>query len=137
MNISNVLQEIKELSELEQKQVPEMFIKFNEEFGEFAAEVMKMLGYSAKHKHYDEEHLIEEMADAMQCLLCLYLKICNDKNILIEQVFETITVKNKKWKTVICEINETISPFISSPNKISSQELRDKLHNDLIKATRK
>jgi NTP pyrophosphatase (non-canonical NTP hydrolase) len=104
--LEKVIKEIEELSKLENKQIPEMFIKFNEEFGEFAAEVIKMIGCS--HKPYDEEHLKEEMADALQCLLCLYLKISREKNFDIKEVFEQVLIKNKKWKAKIAEYTHNL-----------------------------
>jgi len=97
--IEKVIKEIDELSGIENKTVPEMFIKFNEEFGEFSAEVVKMLGNS--YKPYDQEHLIEEMADSLQCLLCLYLKISKEKEFDLNEVIKAISVKNNKWRETI------------------------------------
>jgi NTP pyrophosphatase (non-canonical NTP hydrolase) len=99
--IEKIIKEINELSEIENKTVPEMFIKFNEEFGEFAAEVVKMLGNS--YKPYDQEHLIEEMADSLQCLLCLYIKISKEKEFDLKEVIDQVSRKNNKWREKISQ----------------------------------
>jgi NTP pyrophosphatase (non-canonical NTP hydrolase) len=99
--IEKVIKEIDELSEIENKTVPVMFIKFNEEFGEFSAEVVKMRGNS--YKPYDQEHLIEEMADSLQCLLCLYIKISKEKQFELQEVIDAIYVKNNKWREKISQ----------------------------------
>lgn len=101
MNIENILKEIDELNQIENKTIPEKFIKQVEEEGEFAAEVIKMLGLS--HKEYDKEHLIEEMADALQVKFSLYLSICEKTGITMDEIFTKIVEKNKKWRTKLPE----------------------------------
>lgn len=96
IKIEKIIEEINELNSLDGKTLTERFLKYNEEYGEFSAEVCKLVGIS--HKPYDREHLVEEMADAMQNLLSEYLDICSKTDITINEVFDTILVKNKKWR---------------------------------------
>lgn len=94
--ITKILDEIYELNGIDNKTIPERFIKFNEEFGEFSAEYGKMIGIS--HKPYDKDHLVEEMADALQNMFSVYLDVCLAGGFPIEEVFEQILVKNQKWR---------------------------------------
>ena len=64
--MNKMLEDIKRISLLENKAVLERVLKLNEEVGEFATEIGKMIGFT--HKPYDEEHLIEE--GAWTILLC-------------------------------------------------------------------
>ena len=91
-----ILEEIKELNGIDGKTLPERVLKFNEEFGEFSAELGKFIGIT--HKPYDKPHLIEEMADAMQCLCSIYVDVCDKADFTMEDVFNEITEKNKKWR---------------------------------------
>lgn len=91
-----ILEEIRELNQLDGKTIPERIVKFNEEFGEFNAELCKFLGIT--HKPFDKPHLVEEMADAMQNLCSVYLSICDEADIDIQEIFDQIEVKNKKWR---------------------------------------
>ena len=74
-----ILDDIKYLNGLETKSLEAKVLKFNEEFGEFSAEVVKLLGHT--YKKYDRDHLLEEMSDALQCLLSIYLDIEERTNI--------------------------------------------------------
>lgn len=94
--IKLIIKEIQELNHLDGKNLLERMVKFNEEYGEFSAEVCKMQGIS--HKPFDEPHLKEEMADAMQNLFSVYLEICELRGFGIDEVFAEILVKNKKWR---------------------------------------
>jgi hypothetical protein len=96
MKIKKILTEIKELNSIDNKTITERSLKFNEEYGEFCAEVCKFVGIT--YKPYDRDHLIEEMADAQQNLFSIYLDICDKTGITMEEVFDTILVKNKKWR---------------------------------------
>lgn len=96
IDIEFLLKEIKELNSLECKTIPEKFVKQVEEDGEFAAEVIKMLGLS--HKPFDCEHLLEEMADSLQVKLSTYLAICDRTGITMDNVFAKIIEKNQKWR---------------------------------------
>lgn len=94
--INKIISEIKELNGIDGKTLTERGLKFNEEYGEFCAEVCKFVGIT--HKPYDREHLVEEMADAQQNLFSIYLDICQKTDITMEEVFDTILMKNKKWR---------------------------------------
>lgn len=94
--INKIISEIKELNGIDGKTLTERGLKFNEEYGKFCAEVCKFVGIT--HKPYDREHLVEEMADAQQNLFSIYLDICQKTDITIEEVFDTILMKNKKWR---------------------------------------
>ena len=98
--IKFILKDIEYLNSKETKIIERKFIKFNEEFGEFSAEVVKMLGDS--YKPYDKEHLVEEMADALQCLLSIYVDITKQTEIsIVDGVLPSILVKNEKWSQKI------------------------------------
>ena len=100
--MNKILEEIAELNKLENKSIPEKILKFNEEFGEFSAEVVKLLGLS--HKPYDREHLVEEMADTLQVLLSTYLNICVETgDITINDILNKIPEKNQKWREKMLE----------------------------------
>ena len=92
----NVIEDIKRVNKVDTKTIPEKVLKFNEEFGEFSAEAIKALGIT--HKPYDEEHLIEEAADALQVLLSIILALFKLKGIKFTKVLAKIIEKNKKWE---------------------------------------
>lgn len=96
-----IIKEIKELNDLDNKSISERVLKFNEEFGEFSAELCKVVGIT--HKPYDEEHLIEEAADALQCQLSLILGVCKIMKIDFNDILEAILIKNNKWRSKIPE----------------------------------
>lgn len=95
------LQEIQELNHLDNKTTLQRLLKFNEEFGEFAAELGKLEGIT--HKEYNVEHLVEEMADSLQCHFSLMLDICERENIDFLNIIKTIKFKNQKWRSKIPE----------------------------------
>lgn len=97
--IEKLLEEIKYLNDLDQKSIAERVVKFNEEFGEFSAEIVKVLGIT--HKPYERELLIEEAADALQCQLSLILSLCQKLNISFEEILVKMKSKNEKWKSKI------------------------------------
>ena len=94
-----LIAEIKDLNVLEKKTIPEKFVKFAEEFGEFAAETVKMLGMS--HKQYDRAHHVEEMADSLQVHVSTILSICEEKGIDFKEVLIEMKKKNGKWREKI------------------------------------
>lgn len=96
IDITNIIEEIQQLNGLDGKTIPERIIKFNEEFGEFNAELGKFIGIT--HKPYDKPHLVEEMADAMQNLYSIYLAVCEEAEIDFVDVIKEIEKKNKKWR---------------------------------------
>lgn len=98
-DINKVLEDIKRVSLLENKGIPERIIKFNEEFGEFTSEIVKLLGFT--HKPYDEEHLIEEGADALQVLISIIFRISQEKNIDFQRFIDAMETKTAKWESKI------------------------------------
>ena len=98
---STIVEDIARINGLDKRELGTRFIKYNEEFGEFSAEVIKMIG--STQKPYDEEHLIEESADALQCLISIQLHVCEEKGIDFNVVLKTILEKNKKWEAKIKE----------------------------------
>jgi NTP pyrophosphatase (non-canonical NTP hydrolase) len=96
IELEKILNEISELNHLDGKKFLERFLKYNEEYGEFSAEVCKLIGIT--QKPYDEDHLIEEMADAIQNQFSVYLNVCEIGKFSIEEVFKKIIVKNQKWR---------------------------------------
>jgi len=96
---SKIIEDISRINLLDGRELGTRFIKYGEEFGEFSAEVIKMIG--STQKPYDEEHLIEESADALQCLISIIIHVCKEKNIDFNIVLKTILEKNKKWEAMI------------------------------------
>lgn len=94
-----ILHEINELNNLDNKSIPERVLKFDEEFGEFSAEMCKLVGIT--HKPFDREHLIEEAADSLQCHLSIILHLCDVLKIDFSEILKMIEVKNQKWRNVI------------------------------------
>jgi predicted house-cleaning noncanonical NTP pyrophosphatase (MazG superfamily) len=92
---SKVIADIIEINKSETKSIPVKIIKFNEEWGEFNAEVIKMLGET--YKEYSEEELKSEMADVFQVMLSIYTEIFKTTNITIESLLEEVLKKDKKW----------------------------------------
>jgi NTP pyrophosphatase (non-canonical NTP hydrolase) len=90
-----ILKEIQDINETETKELKDKILKFNEEYGEFNAELIKKLGLS--YKEYSEDNLKSEMADTLQCLLSIYSQIFKETNMTFEDILEEIKVKNKKW----------------------------------------
>lgn len=100
--VDELIKEISELNTYDSKTLGERFIKHQEEFGEFSAEVAKLIGIS--HKPYDRDHLVEEMADALQNVFSIYDHVTKiDSTITMAEVFETMKVKNQKWRSKIPE----------------------------------
>lgn len=91
----------------EPKGIAERVVKFNEEFGEFNAEIIKMLGLT--YKPFDRQAIIEEGADALQVLLSIILTVCEEKDIDFDEFIVALQKKNKKWESKIKDykINET------------------------------
>lgn len=100
-NFNILYDEIKEINEMEVKSTEVKILKFNEEFGEFIAEYIKFKGYT--YKPYDKAHLVEEMADALQCLLSIYAAIEKETGITLPNVLLEMFEKNKKWMNKISE----------------------------------
>lgn len=96
-----IIADIERLNGLDSKSIPEKFMKFDEEFGEFATETIKLLGFT--YKPFDEEHFIEEAADALQTILSIQLSACRLKGIDFERVLDMILEKDKKWEAKMTE----------------------------------
>lgn len=96
-----VVEDIERLNGLDSKSILEKVLKFNEEFGEFSQELIKVLGFT--HKPYDEEHLIEESADSLQVHLSIILAVCKLKGIKFERVLDKLLEKDKKWEAKMKE----------------------------------
>lgn len=99
MLITSIINEIEDLNALDGKSIGERFIKYGEEFGEFSAEVAKAVGIT--QKPYDQDHLIEEAADTLQCLLSIMLDVCEHKQINFWEILHKIPEKNQKWRSKI------------------------------------
>ena len=105
--IKKAIQEIRDIGKLDPTCLEQKVMKFNEEFGECNAEILKLLGYSSKNKPYDKDHLIEEMADTLQNLLYIFIDIEDKTGISLENdILPTLFKKNQKWET---NVNEKIN----------------------------
>lgn len=93
---TEVIEDIKRLNDIDTKSIPEKVLKFNEEFGEFSQELIKLLGFT--HKVFDEEHFVEESADSLQVILSIQLAACKIKGIDFNRVLDKVLEKNKKWE---------------------------------------
>ena len=94
--LQKVINEIEELSILENKTIERRIIKFNEEYGEFSAEIIKLLGDT--YKPFDLQHLIEEGTDALIVFLSIILKLCKLLDIEFNEFLEMAEIKNQKWR---------------------------------------
>jgi NTP pyrophosphatase (non-canonical NTP hydrolase) len=95
--MDELLAEIEELNALDNKTLPERIIKFNEEFGEFNAEVGKLIGIT--HKPYDKPHLIEEAADFLQNAFSVLVATGELAGFTLDDIYNEIKVKNQKWRS--------------------------------------
>jgi len=95
ISFEEILKEIRSINESETKGLKDKILKFNEEFGEFNAELIKKLGLS--YKEYNEDDLKSEMADTLQCLFSIYEQIFKETNLNMEDILKEIKVKDKKW----------------------------------------
>jgi len=96
-----VIEDIDRLNGLDSKSIPEKVLKFNEEFGEFSQELIKLLGFT--HKPFDEEHFIEESADSLQVILSIQLAACKLKGIDFTRVLDKVLEKDIKWENKMKE----------------------------------
>lgn len=96
-----IIEEISRISLLENKSIPERIVKFNEEFGEFCAEVIKSIGFT--YKSFNKTNLTEEAADALQVLLSIILQTFKEHNIPFSALIEALKEKAIKWETKIPE----------------------------------
>ncbi len=94
--MKEIIEEIKEFNSKDGKTLPERIIKFNEEFGEYNAEVGKLIGIT--HKPYDEDHLLEESADYLQNTISVLLETCESAGFTFQDIVDKVKVKNKKWR---------------------------------------
>jgi NTP pyrophosphatase (non-canonical NTP hydrolase) len=104
--IVDIVKEIKELNGLDNKTLSDRVLKFNEEFGEFSAELCKVVGIS--HKPYDRDHLIEEAADSLQCHFSIIIDVCEKLDIDFDEILQMILIKNQKWRSKIPFYNKPI-----------------------------
>jgi len=98
---NKIVEDIERLNDLDSKSITEKVLKFNEEFGEFSQELIKLLGFT--HKPFDEEHFVEEAADSLQVLLSIQLMSCKVKGIDFERVLNKLHEKNEKWEAKMSE----------------------------------
>jgi len=96
-----IIKDIERLNELDSKSIPEKVLKFNEEFGEFSQELIKLLGFT--HKPFDEEHFVEESADSLQVILSIQLAACKLKGIDFQRVLDKVLEKDIKWEAKMKE----------------------------------
>ena len=95
-DILAAIDDIIRLTKIEPKGIKEKVLKFNEEFGEFNAELIKYFGLSSKP--YSREHLVEECADVLQMLISLFCSIEAETGITLTEIAKEILVKDKKWE---------------------------------------
>lgn len=96
-SFQEIVEDIERINKKDSKSLDLRFIKFNEEFGEMCAEYLKLRGF--KKGEPDKEHLLEEMADTLQCLISIYNDIKDITGIdIMNDVLPKILEKNKKWE---------------------------------------
>jgi len=121
-NIYELVSEIEELNGLDNKTLPERIIKFNEEFGEFNAEVGKLIGIT--HKPYDKEHLIEEAADFLQNTFSVLLETSKRAGFTLDDIYAEIKVKNQKWRSKVPLYTKNLIPEPEPIPTVPQDELR-------------
>ena len=96
-----VWSEIDQLDKEDNCELSEAVCKFVEEFGELTTEINKVIGRKStkETKEQVKENILEEAADSLQNLLL----ICNRLNIKPEELLDKVSIKNKKWKSVISD----------------------------------
>ena len=100
-----ITEDIRRINKLEPKNLEFKIMKFNEEFGECNAEIIKLLGYT--YKPHNRENLIDEMADSFQCLMSIFVDIEDKFGISIEEeIMPAVLKKNKKWEAKIEEYRQ-------------------------------
>lgn len=130
-----ILHQISRLNRIDTKTIPEKVLKFNEEFGEYSQELIKLLGFT--HKPYDEEHFIEESADSLQVHLSIQLAACELKGIPFQKVLETLLEKNKKWEAKLKEYtrdgdDELINDFTRIVQRMKNNGMQDEAISELL-----
>lgn len=92
-----ILNTIKELSEKEQKSLPEMVLKLVEEVGEVSQAILSVTSASgSEYKNITIEDFKEECVDVLLVILSLFYKVSKDEN----ELYETLNKKIEKWKKV-------------------------------------
>ena len=117
--MKKLIEKIQELNKLEDKPLAERMVKFSEEYGEFSAEVIKLLGFS--HKPFDAAHLKEEMADTLIVLFSIYSQLFNIVDFNMEDVLNEAEVKLVKWKNKIPYYTENRDKSLNWYAKIKAE----------------
>jgi len=99
LSIHDIYSDICRINSLEKKGTFEKISKFNEEFGELNAEILKL--YKLTYKPYNRKELLGEMADSMQVLLSIFDSLHENSNITLNDILLEISEKNKKWENKI------------------------------------
>ena len=94
--LENLINDIARINEVDNKSIPERVMKYNEEFGEFMTEAIKLLGFT--YKPFDREHFVEEAADSLQSLLSVQLAACKKAGVDFQEVLDKMPEKNRKWE---------------------------------------
>jgi hypothetical protein len=131
-----ILHSVSRINRIDTKTIPEKILKFNEEFGEFSQELIKLLGFT--HKPYDEEHFIEESADSLQVLISIQLAACELKGIPYVKILEALLEKNKKWEAKLKEYTrdgneELINDFNRIIVRMKDNGIQDEAISELLK----
>jgi NTP pyrophosphatase (non-canonical NTP hydrolase) len=94
--LDNLIKDIARVNQIDNKSIPERVMKFNEEFGEYITETIKLMGFT--YKPFDREHFIEEGADSLQTLLSIQLAACEKAGVDFQEVLDRMPEKNRKWE---------------------------------------
>ena len=112
INFDTLYDEICEINKSEPKDLATKLMKLEEEKGEMIAELLKFKGET--YKKYNKESLTKEMADTLQCLLSIFNQIEKETGIILPEVFDSMKVKNDKWRDKIKDYTKTSSEVLSN-----------------------
>lgn len=91
-----LIDDVDRINNIDGKSIPERVMKFNEEFGEYITEAIKLLGFT--YKPFDREHFIEESADSLQTMLSVQLAACKLAGVDFQEILDKMPEKNRKWE---------------------------------------
>lgn len=91
-----LIEDVDRINNIDEKSIPERVMKFNEEFGEYITEAIKLLGFT--YKPFDREHFIEESADSLQTMLSVQLAACKLAGVDFQEILDKMPEKNRKWE---------------------------------------
>ncbi|MEP2704303.1 MAG: MazG-like family protein [Roseibium sp.] len=95
---------IYELTQLDQKTLPERTLKLSEETGELAQAVLSVSNApGSKYKNHSLKDVREEAVDAAIVALSVLAQTCSSKEEFTAELDRLMAMKCVKWRTVLSE----------------------------------